>query len=53
MNKPWVGFLSSALLLAAGVVYIAGERMGLGVLFIVLALASIALNVFIYRRRSK
>ena len=53
MTKPWIGYLSSALLLAAGAVYLIGGRTGLGVLFIVVAAASAFLNIYIARRKNR
>lgn len=46
-----MGYLSSALLLAAGIVYMVGDRPGLGILFIAVSLATVVLNIFIYRRK--
>ena len=53
MNKPWIGYISSALLLAAGAAYFAAGRPGLGILFIVVAAASALLNIYIQRRLKK
>jgi hypothetical protein len=51
MNKPWVGYLSSFLLLLAGILMIAGDQLIIGVIFIVLSLVGIVLKYYINKRK--
>lgn len=51
MNKPWVGYISAGLLLMAGILMIAGQKPVIGCLFILLAIASVFLNVMMYRKK--
>jgi hypothetical protein len=46
MNKPWLGYLSSAFLLLAGVFMIAGNKLLLGCLFIGLAILGVILRLY-------
>jgi hypothetical protein len=50
MNKPWVGYLSSGLLLFAAVLMFLGGRTGLAVLFALVAGASAVMNMYMYRK---
>jgi drug/metabolite transporter (DMT)-like permease len=50
MNKAWVGYLSSILLIVAGVLMIFAERLLLGILFIVLAVVGLALKIYINKQ---
>ncbi|MBA3665853.1 MAG: hypothetical protein H0W61_16860 [Bacteroidetes bacterium] len=51
MNKPWLGYVSSALFLLAGILMIAGNKTITGVLFIILSIASVILNVMMNKKR--
>ncbi|MBI2722554.1 MAG: hypothetical protein HYX39_10305 [Bacteroidetes bacterium] len=44
MNKPWLGYVSSALFLIAGIFMIADERWYVGSLLILVSAASTVLN---------
>lgn len=51
MNKPWIGYLSSLLLLLAGILMIVCEKVAIGIVFIALAVLGLVLKV--YMNRSK
>lgn len=46
MNKPWLGYLSSALLLFAGVFMIAANKPLAGCLFIAVAIIGLVLRLY-------
>jgi hypothetical protein len=50
MNKPWVGYLSSIFLFAAGVLQFLGGKKGVGAMFVVLAICTVFLNIYMYRK---
>lgn len=50
MNKPWVGYLSSVMLLFAGILMIIGNRPGIGAVFIVLAIAGLVIKFYMNRK---
>lgn len=52
MNKSWLGYLSSILILIAGILLIAGKETTLGVFFIVVSLIGIVLKV-VMNKKSK
>jgi hypothetical protein len=52
MNKPWLGYLSSALFLIAGILMIIGGKPVVGALFIVLSVASVILNIMMFKKRN-
>ncbi len=52
MNKPWVGYLSSVLLLLAGILMIAGGKMGIGIFFIVLSVFGLVLKLYLNKKQS-
>ncbi|MGZ3921198.1 MAG: hypothetical protein ACXVC7_12930 [Bacteroidia bacterium] len=52
MNKPWLGYLSSALLLFAGILMIADNKKIIGIVFILLSITSTILNIFMYRKKN-
>jgi hypothetical protein len=51
MNKPWIGYLSAGFLLLAGVFQVAGGNPKIGILFILLAIASVIINIYIGKQR--
>lgn len=53
MNKTWLGYLSSILLLLAGIILIIGEEVGLGILFIVLSIIGLILKIFINKKNKQ
>lgn len=44
MNKSWLGYLSSALFLIAGIFEMVAQKWVLGILFVVLAIANFIIN---------
>lgn len=50
MNKPWLGYLSSALLLLAGILQFVAGKNWLGVLFVLLALTGLVLKLYIGKK---
>ncbi|MBX3165699.1 MAG: hypothetical protein KF900_14580 [Bacteroidetes bacterium] len=53
MNKTWLGYLSSILLLFAGIILIIGEEIGLGILFIAIGIIGLVLKIFISRKNKR
>jgi hypothetical protein len=51
MSKPWVGYLSAAFLLLAGVFQIAGGNPKIGAFFIVLSVVSVILRLYMQRKK--
>ena len=52
MSKPWLGYLSSAMLLLAGVFMIAGGKLLAGWLFIAVAIIGLVLRLYIGKPKS-
>ena len=52
MNKSWLGYLSSVLLLFGGVFMIAAGKLLVGILFIVLAVVGLALRIYMNRTKN-
>jgi len=52
MNKPWLGYLSSILILIAGILLIAGKETTLGIFFIAIALVGVVLKI-VMNKKSK
>ena len=50
MNKPWLGYLSSAFLLLAGVFLIAGGKIAIGCVFIALSIAGLVLKIIMNKK---
>ena len=50
MNKPWVGYLSSVLLLLAGIFMIAGGKPVAGIIFMVLAIVGLVLKFYMNKK---
>ena len=50
MNKPWLGYLSSAMLLFGGILMIAGGKTAVGIVFIVLAIAGLIIKIMLNRK---
>jgi hypothetical protein len=50
MNKPWLGYLSSVLLLAAGAFMIADHQILVGCVFLAAALIGLVLRVYMSRK---
>jgi hypothetical protein len=44
MKRPWLGYLSSALLFIAGILQILGGKTWIGILFLVLSVISLVLQ---------
>jgi len=53
MTKSWLGYLSSALFLFAGIFQIIGGSPKIGTLFIVLSIATVVLNIYIRKNMPK
>jgi hypothetical protein len=51
MNKPWLGYLSSAMLLLGGVLMIAGGKTAVGIVFIVLAVAGLIIKIVLNKKQ--
>jgi hypothetical protein len=50
MNKPWLGYLSSVLLLFAGIFMIAGNKTAIGCFFIGLSVLSLAVKIYMNKK---
>ena len=51
MNKPWVGYLSSVMLLFAGILMFAGGKPVIGVIFMVLAVVGLILKFYMNKKQ--
>jgi hypothetical protein len=52
MGKAWLGYLSSTIMLLAGILMIAGEEIIIGCILIVLSIVSFVLKVYMNKRSS-
>jgi hypothetical protein len=50
MGKAWLGYLSSTMMLLAGILMIAGEEIIIGCILIVLSIVSFVLKVYMNKR---
>jgi hypothetical protein len=50
MGKAWLGYLSSTMMLFAGILMIAGEEIIIGCILIVLSIVSFVLKVYMNKR---
>jgi len=53
MGKAWLGYLSSTIMLLAGILMIAGEEIIIGCILIVLSIVSFVLKVYMNKRSSQ
>jgi len=53
MGKPWMAYLSSGLLLMAGVFMLIGQKPLAGTLVIIASLAGIGLQLYLKRNHNK
>jgi hypothetical protein len=53
MGKAWLGYLSSTMMLLAGILMIAGEEIIIGCILIVLSIVSFVLKVYMNKRSSQ
>ncbi len=51
MNKVWLGYLSSVLLFLAGIFMIAGQKVVVGIIFMVLAVAGIVIKYYLNKKQ--
>jgi positive regulator of sigma E activity len=50
MGKAWLGYLSSTMMLLAGILMIAGEEIIIGCILIVLSIVSFVLKAYMNKR---
>lgn len=50
MKRPWLGYLSSALLMFAGILQFAGGKSWLGALFVTVSVVNLVLQLYINKR---
>ncbi|MES2678838.1 MAG: hypothetical protein V4635_03095 [Bacteroidota bacterium] len=50
MNKPWLGYLSSVLLLFAGIFMIAGNKTVIGCFFIALSITGLFVKMYMNKK---
>jgi len=53
MSKPWLGYVSAGLFLLAGIFQILGNKILIGVLFILLSIASVIINIVLNKNKPK
>lgn len=53
MNKTWLGYLSSILLLFAGILLIVGKEITIGIFFVAVGIVSLALKIFMNRKNKR
>jgi hypothetical protein len=51
MKNTWLGYLSSVLMLMAGVLMILGEKPLLGAVFIIIAIAGVVLRMYMGKKK--
>ena len=51
MNKPWMGYVSSVLLFLAGILMIIGDKLVVGIVFILLAIAGLVIKIKMNKKK--
>ena len=50
MNKPWIGYVASGLILVAGVLELFAGKIALGVFLMVMAVISLLLRIYFLKK---